>query len=170
MSLKTCSKCGKRKRAESFYRQAEARDGLRPDCIKCFKAIQKMRLANKETLAEARKVNECVDCGKKVYRSSLRCRCCYQLRQDGAEPKWRLHKSGYMVANVKGKTVSQHRYEMERFLGRPLYPGESVHHKNGVRSDNGISNLELWVSTQPSGQRIADLVEWAKVILERYDK
>jgi HNH endonuclease len=58
---------------------------------------------------------------------------------------------------------------MERELGRELYRGENVHHRNGNRADNRPENLELWVTFQPSGQRPADLVAYAKEILARYD-
>lgn len=59
---------------------------------------------------------------------------------------------------------------MEQHLGRSLLPGETVHHKNGVRGNNRIENLELWVSWQPSGQRPEDLLEWADEIIKRYRK
>jgi hypothetical protein len=57
---------------------------------------------------------------------------------------------------------------MQEMLGRELFPDENVHHINGVRDDNRPENLELWSTSQPSGQRIPDKVEWALEILRRY--
>ena len=81
---------------------------------------------------------------------------------------WTVDGSGYLVKNIGGRVVRQHRYVMEKWLERPLLRAESVHHINGVRTDNRLSNLELWSSGQPPGQRIKDKVAWAKDLLALY--
>lgn len=67
--------------------------------------------------------------------------------------------------NIGGREHKVHRMVMEEMIGRPLAPFENVHHKNGIRHDNRPANLELWVRSQPVGQRVADLVAW---VVEQY--
>jgi hypothetical protein len=80
----------------------------------------------------------------------------------------RIDKNGYHVLFIDGKQVAKHRQVMEKMIGRKLTDEETVHHKNGQRSDNRESNLELWSSGNPKGQRIEDKVQWAMELLRDY--
>lgn len=76
---------------------------------------------------------------------------------------WRMN--GYVMVRHNGENIRQHRLIMEQALGRRLAPWENVHHVNGVRDDNRLENLELWVNPQPQGQRAEDLARW---VVETY--
>jgi hypothetical protein len=116
-------------------------------------------------------------CDGKVVAKNL-CHNCYaRVRRHGSPYKYsdwynkryekiidddgyaHVYKPNHSNARKSGR-LPEHRLVMSNALGRALHENENVHHKNGVKTDNRIENLELWISSQPSGQRVQDRVKW----------
>lgn len=92
---------------------------LRPvSCTQCGKVMNRIPY----------RINKC-----KKYFCSNACRCAHRTGS--------ISRDGYRVIGVNNKVVQEHRFLMEQHLGRKLLPGEVVHHINGDKLDNALSNL-----------------------------
>lgn len=84
----------------------------------------------------------CRHCGQKIshplYRGGHKIRKANGYVYEGVYPTDFFFK----MADVSGY-VAEHRLVMAKHLRRNLHLWETVHHKNGVRDDNRIENLEL---------------------------
>ena len=138
-----------------------------------------------------KKINfgNCINGCDKVIHARKLCKACYRkINYDEHERERRgatkhdilplfstkLDNSGYVRIKIDEghgckDWIKYHRYLMELHIGRKLESFENVHHKNGNRNDNRITNLELWITKQPKGQRPEDLIDYANWILKTYN-
>ena len=65
---------------------------------------------------------------------------------------WKKKSDGYVMGNVDGKKVYQHRYVWTQANGE-IPPNMQIHHINNVRDDNRLENLAL-VTHQQNCQKM----------------
>lgn len=102
------------------------------------------------------------ECGQEKVRSTE------YLRYDSYKVP---RNCGCLEAKTTGKYVDPFtaRKVMIEHLNRALTDDEIIHHKNGMRWDNRIENLELCTrKTHPYAQRVSDVVEFCLSYLQEY--
>lgn len=156
-----CQKCGK-----DFLPKSEKQKYCSPICAR-------------QGAIKSREHTHCLNCGKPLrIKASKRtvkfcCRRCALSGQSRRNIKradigqCQKGPSGYTLIKVGKKYLGahktgwmpEHRYIMERIIGRPLQKHEHIHHKNGKRNDNRPENLELWTiqHKDPPGVRVSDM-------------
>jgi hypothetical protein len=135
-------------------------------CKNCGKSFTKTRRASggvyrEHSLCSRQCKNEWVS---KVYRE-----------KHGLPQITRRIKRGYAVLRFPAQNgvpmheILEHRYVMEQFLGRPLLPTETVHHKRAWdKTTNDMENLELRTGNHGPGGAVEDLVPWCAEMLALY--
>ena len=93
--------------------------------------------------------------------------CCKCVRSELLQARHRLQKQALVVGVSSWKHPNgyrwiytglapkrwmlEHRHVMQTFLGRPLTRIEHIHHRNGVKDDNRIENLEIVMQSTHRG-------------------
>lgn len=117
---------------------------------------------------------DCLNCGKKSsYRSSQprphkycsrKCFNEFLIKSPTSNPCFKggryLDLMGYVVLrtveNGKIVRIREHRFVMQKYLGRKLSRSEVVHHKNHIKNDNRLENLEVISQAQHARIHIHD--------------
>ena len=115
-------------------------------CIGCGKERWVALLKNGDT-----KTKRCHSCAAKYYKLGVNTRGVNNVNWKGGR---RVDAKGYIAVKVYPDDffypmatswgyIQEHRLVMAKHLGRCLNRFEVVHHKNGIKYDNRIENLEL---------------------------
>lgn len=134
--IKFCRECGVREGARQKDKKVTA------NCVICNKEFRvKLSKFNKKN-------GEYVHC-------SMKCAQITRVKKvsGSLHPRWKEIKAipgayVYKRICVGGKYYYEHRYVMEKYIGRSLDTNEHVHHINHDRTDNRIENLQILTNSE----------------------
>lgn len=165
-----CLYCGK-----TFFRRGNKINRVKYCSLQC-KYLAAKGKSLPRLLPKLGKTFICKNCGMPFYRHpseikrgrvnycSLQCRkeSNYNPYQKGALcPRWKggvMLLQGYRYVKAydhpnrnSNDYIAEHRLIMETHLGRFLTANEEVHHRNGIKTDNSFTNLELVIKKVHNG-------------------
>lgn len=93
-------------------------------------------------------------------------KCSLSFQKGENHPRWKggfcEDGHGYKTIRIKGRYVYEHRYLMEKKLGRKLSSKEHVHHINENIKDNSIENLVVLSCSEHNKIHHPKLGRWSK--------
>jgi len=141
-----CLNCG----AVFYPRRTQINEGKGKYCsCKCHKQHSHPRLGCR--ISDEQKI--------RAYESRVKNGRLYTGEDNPSWKGGRYVVGGYIILNIDGRIVSEHRIVMERHLGRRLNAEEIVHHTNGNKKDNRIENLEILSRWEHLKVHLADLLK-----------
>lgn len=124
-----CSKCGKERWVRLHKKKLYIKNNV---CFTCH---------SKASIKEAHRI--ATEQAKKLGKPAMNWKTGRTVKGDGyIQVKLQRDDFFYPMTN-RDRYVTEHRLVMAKYMGRCLHRWEIVHHRNGVRLDNSLENLQL---------------------------
>lgn len=159
--MKKCCHCNIEKCFELFGKHRQRKDGLNPYCKECFNKKNREWRKKNPTKWEAQK-NKNFENWRKSIGVTIDEKPRKRKPGEGSITKWgylTYNKKGHPCADKNGRVQASHLVIYEN-TGVVIQKGQTVHHKDGNTLNNNFSNLEIWTSRHPVGQRVVDKIKW----------